>query len=220
MRQYDLLIGRAACRGCVTLDSTQSCLTYYMMRCLCLVVLLAGCSNDPSERDLSSPAGADRVAEETLQEPITTVDTRDPLPDSQEATTQYEVGPIQFSLHEAWKEARTGTPATKLFLVRYDGTLSGENITAMIKVDSGRPVQDSFAENVASMEQRFQGKTQYLMDGKVAWIQTSSETKDLPRHIVTTLIDGRVYFIFIAADDVHVADSAFTRLRRSLKIAR
>jgi len=78
----------------------------------------------------------------------------------------------------------------------------------MIKVDVGQPTLPSLEATVQMMENRFQGTSETLNDGVFILTTTASASSQLPRYIYTALIDGKVYFVFISADDVATADTA------------
>ncbi len=167
-----------------------------MTRCfVCLsVCVLAGCSAENRKDALSSPAEKDQ---------------------SHNETAAYSVGKMAFSVPAIWKEGRTNTPATRLFLFIPDGK-GGAN--GMIKVDVGQPVESDLTANAEAMESRFAGKSTPILAGSVILTSTTSTSVNVPRHIFTTMSEGKVYFVFVAADSPDVADEACQSIQKTLKI--
>ena len=135
--------------------------------------------------------------------------------ESQGGTVAYSVGEIALSVPMIWKQGKTNTPLTKLFLFIPDGK-GGAN--GVIKVDVGRPIASDLAANVEAMESRFGGKSTQILDGSVILTTTTSTSVNVPRHIFTTMAQGKVYFVFVAADNPGVADEACQSIGKTLKM--
>ncbi len=88
----------------------------------------------------------------------------------------------------------------------------------MLKVNAGRPRETSLAANVKNMESEFNGKSTALADGSVFLTSTPSTSVNTPRHIFTTMSGGRLYCIFIAADQPDRADATCDIIRSSLMV--
>jgi hypothetical protein len=129
----------------------------------------------------------------------------------------YQVERIAFCVPKAWRLAQTSTPATKLCLHIPDGK---GGASALIKVDIGRPVLPNLKETVQAMEKRFNG-TSAPLNGSVFTLTTTASTNtQLPRYIYTAMIDGRVYFVFVSADDAAVADAANAVISSTMTVAK
>ncbi len=128
----------------------------------------------------------------------------------------HSVGKISFSLPGIWQKGETNTPATKLFLFIPDGKGGASGV---IKVDMGGPIKKGLAANAEAMESRFNGKSTPLLGGSVILTTTTSTSDNKPRHIFTTMADGKVYFVFVAADDPDVADEACQSIQKTIEIA-
>lgn len=128
---------------------------------------------------------------------------------------EHSVDDITFKVPSAWKTARTNTPATKLFLYIPNGS-GGAN--AMLKVDIGKPVQPGLKSNVAAMEKRFSGTSRSINDGAAMITSTKSTTVDLPRHIITAVMENRIYFLFIASNGSDIADNALKVIESTFEI--
>lgn len=128
---------------------------------------------------------------------------------------KHSVGDISFEVPPVWKVATTNTSATKLFLYIPNGSGEAE---AMLKVDIGTPVQPDLESNVSTMEQRFSGTSRSLSDGAAMITSTDSTTVDVPRHIITTILEKKIYFLFIASNGPEIADSALEMIQSTFTI--
>ncbi len=168
-----------------------------MTRCyLCLsICLLAGCDVEDRKDALPPPVNQAESWNEAVS---------------------YSVGEISFSVPGTWQKGETNTPATRLFLFVPDGK---GGASGMIKVDVGGPVEDDLAANAQAMESRFGGESTPILGGSVILTTTTSTSVQKPRYIFTTLIDGKVYFVFVASDSPDVADEACQSIQETFEIA-
>ncbi len=88
----------------------------------------------------------------------------------------------------------------------------------MLKVDVGTPVSLGLASNVEAMEERFSGTSRPICNGKAMITETNAATIDLPRFIITAILEGKVYFLFVAANDPRVSDKAIKMIEATLAI--
>jgi len=131
-------------------------------------------------------------------------------------TATYFVGNMTFAVPKTWQTGKTNTPATKLFLFIPDDKGGSR---AIIKVDVGVPAAEGLAANAKGMETRFNGQSTPILDGSVILTSTASGSIKTPRHIFTALLDGRIYFVFVAADSSDIADEACAIIRKTMKVA-
>lgn len=132
-----------------------------------------------------------------------------------EELVKHSVDDISFEVSSAWKTAKTSTPATKLFLYIPNG--SGE-ADSMLKVDDGKPLHPDLMSSVVAIERRFSGTSRSIHDGRAMITSTNSSTVDLPRHIITTIVEKRVYFLFIASNSSEIADGALEMVESTFAI--